>query len=367
MKAIICGGGTVGHVTPGISIAEAILKKEPKSTVLFVGREGGEENEVVKKRGYKQYYLKVSGLKRRITLDNVRTLIKMQKALHESKKILKAESPNVVIGTGGYVCWPMLRAAQKLKIPTLIHESNLSPGAAALLLSKKCDRVLLNFKESEKSFKSRKKLTVVGNPIPDSFSTTTRESARKRLMLKNTDIFILSFGGSGGAEIINRFAIGLMRKYSEKRLGIRHVHATGRKYFKELQIANPDLVQGRNGCKILPFIDDMALYMKAADIIISRCGAMTLSEICACECVPILIPSPNVTNNHQYKNAKVFTDNGAAIMIEESELCDTVLLDAIKYIESNPAIRKKIKSNLAKFKTDDVNDKIYAAIKSVAK
>ena len=367
MKAIICGGGTVGHITPGISIAEVILKKEPKSEILFVGRVNGEENDVVKKRGFTQRFIEVTAIKRSLNLKNVKALGLLINALKDAKKILKEESPDVVIGTGGYVCWPVIRAAQKLKIPTLIHESNLTVGVAARNLSKRCDRVLLNFKESEKEFSRRDNLTVVGNPLPDAFYNLKREDARATLKLKNTDIFILSLGGSGGAETINKSAMSLMESYCQKNASIKHLHATGKKYFKEMKEKYPEYARGKNGCRITPFIDDMALYMKAADIIISLCGAMTLSEICAAECIPILIPSPNVTNDHQYKNAKAFLDKGAAIMIEERELNDAVLTDAVKYLERSPAIRKNMRKNLKEFKTEGAKEKIYRAVKEVIK
>ena len=365
MKALICGGGTVGHITPGISIAEIIKKHEPKSEITFIGRENGEENRVITKKGYKLRTISVKGLLRNASIKNLKAIYKLFGSLKASKEILKEEAPDIVIGTGGYVCWPVIKAAQKMKIPTVIHESNLSPGLATKALSKKCDKILLNFKESEEMFRKKDNVIPVGNPISDVFFTASRKSARERLNLSDSDFLILSFGGSGGSKKLNEEILKFMKSFSAKNKRIKHIHATGRKYFSETKSNYPNFLDGNNGCKILPFIDDMPHYMKAADIIISRCGAMTLSEISASGCVPILIPSPNVTNNHQYKNAKTFTDCGAAIMIEESELNETTLTDAVKFLLSNKSTREQMKKNLSSFKNENAGEKIYGIIKSL--
>ena len=367
MNVIICGGGTVGHLTPGISIAEIITRSYKNSRILFVGREGGEENSVIEKRGFKLKTIKISGISRSLSLKNLKSLSHIISSGKRARKIVKEEKPDLVIGTGGYVCWPIIRAAQKEKIPTMIHESNILPGLATKLLSPKCDKVLLNFKQSEIYFKRKDNLMTVGNPLPKAFETVTREEARRKLGLSKSDFFILSFGGSTGAQRLNESIISLMESYSVKRKSVKHLHGCGKRYFEEIKEKYPLFAKGKDGCKIVPFIDEMATYMKAADTVISRCGAMTLSEICACKTVPILIPSPNVTANHQYKNAKVFTDSGAALMIEESELNDRTILDAVRYLESNPALREKMKKRLSTFRSDEVEKLILKAINEIIK
>ncbi len=367
MNVIICGGGTVGHITPGISIAEIILGAERNSRILFVGREGGEENSVIENRGFRLKTIKISGLSRSLTLKNFKAVSSVISSQRHARRILKEEMPDLVIGTGGYVCWPMIRAAQKEGIPTVIHESNLLPGLATKLLSRKCDKVLLNFKQSEIYFKRKDNLITVGNPLPKEFNTLTREETRKKLGLSKSDFFILSFGGSTGAKLLNESVISLMQSYSAKRKSVKHLHGCGRRYFEDIKNKYPQFVKGRDGCKILPFIEDMPIYMKAADTVISRCGAMTLSEISASETVPILIPSPNVTANHQYKNAKIFTDSGAALMIEESELNERTLLDAVRYLESNTPVRERMKKRLSTFKSSEIEKLILKALKEVKK
>ncbi len=367
MKAIICGGGTVGHLTPGISIAEIILKQDSKNEVLFIGRENGDENEVIIKKGYRLKTINITKIARKLNLKSVKAIPNIISALKSARKILKEEAPDIVIGTGGYVSWPIIKTAQRLKIPTVMHESNLCPGLATRLLAPRCTRILLNFKQSENEFKRKDNLIVCGNPLPNAFSEITREQARRKLGLSDKDFFILSFGGSGGAEKLNEEVISLMKNHSSKASKVKHVHATGKKYYDKVKEKNPNFIRGYNGCKILPFIDEMPLYMKGADTVISRCGAMTLSEVSACGCVPILIPSPNVTNNHQYKNAKVFTDNGAALMIEESELNERTLLDAVRYLENNHSVREKMKRNLSSFKTENTKEIIINTISGILK
>ena len=348
MNAIICGGGTAGHITPGLSIAEIISNKEKDSDILFVGRTDGEENRSINERGYKLRTINIYPIERKITIKNIKSIFALKKALSASKKIINEFNPDIVIGTGGYVCWPMIKAAQSMNIPTVLHESNTTPGLATKTLSEYATQVMLNFSQTQKELKRKDNISVVGNPIPENFSKISRTEARKRLGIKDGTLFILSFGGSGGAKKINDVSIKMMRNFCSKATDINHIHATGRKYYDEIKKALPSYSKGYMGCKIVDYINDMALYMKAADIVISRCGAMTISEIIECGCVPILIPSPNVTNNHQYKNAKILTDTRCALMIEESELNEASLTDAVTYLKNNKAERIKIKNNLQK-------------------
>lgn len=362
MRLIFCGGGTAGHITPAIAIAEKILQKFPKAEILFVGREGGDENQTVKKRGFEIKTLKISGFERRLCFKNLRSFQIAIAALKKAKKIIQEFSPDAVIGTGGYVCWPILKSAQRLKIPTLIHESNAAPGLTAKLLSKKCDRVLLNLEGSELEFKRRDNIRIVGNPVRKEFLTIERATARKKLGLSDKDFFIFSFGGSGGSRKLNDSVIELMESHSTKNKNVRHTHACGRKYFNGIQKSSPHLTCGKAGCIIKPYVDEMALMMKAADVVIARAGAMTLAEIAASSAPAILVPSPNVTNNHQYKNAKHLHERGAALMIEESELSERTLCDAVKRLENNIQLRNKIAESVNGFFIPDSVEKITKEI-----
>lgn len=345
MKIMFCGGGTAGHLTPAIAIAEALLK-EKKNDILFVCREGGNENEAVIKKGYNIETINICGIERKISFKNAKNIFTVIKAIRKSKSIIKNFSPDVVIGTGGYVSFPVLHAAQKMKIPTVIHESNAAPGLVTKILAPKCTKVLLNLKGAEKEFKNKSNIKVVGNPVREDFLIYNKASARKKLGIAQNEFLISSFGGSGGSEKINNSIISLMNSHSSKSKKIRHIHSCGIKYYEKIKKDYPNLVSAKNGCIIKPYIYDISNVILASDIIITRCGAMTLSEISTAGCAAILIPSPNVTNNHQYKNAKLFSDAGAAIMIDESELTDRTLLDTVRKLETNTELREKLSKRI---------------------
>ena len=347
MKVIFCGGGTAGHIMPALSIAE-ILRKKYDAEILFVGREGGEENKPVISGNYTLKTLKISGLKRSLSVKNIKTLSLILKANSEAKKILLSYKPDIVIGTGGYVSWPIMRYAQKLKIPTVIHESNATAGLVNRILAPKCNKVLVNFPDSEKEFNKNCNVRVVGNPVREDFLNANRFSSRKKLGIDKNTFLILSLGGSGGSEKMNNVLTELMKNYSQKKANIKHIHSCGRKYYNSLSEKYPEFINGNSGCTIKPYIEDMPTMLSAADVVISRCGAVTLSEICAVGVASILVPSPNVTNNHQLKNALHISKNGAAVVIEEKNLSTQLLEEEIEKLRNNPNLRKNMQSNIKK-------------------
>ena len=357
MRIIFCGGGTAGHVTPAIAIAELMKQQGKADEILFIGREGGQENKAIEKCGFNLRTVKIEGFERKISFGAIRKISVAVKALREARKIIEDFSPDIVVGTGGYVSWPVLKSAQKLNIPTAIHESNASPGLVSRILSKKCDVVLLNLQGSEKEFNRTDNIKTVGNPVRRDFFTTSRESARRKLGIGKGEFLLSSFGGSGGSERINDTVAEFMLSYSAKQKNVRHIHSCGKKYYKSLKEKYPALFNQRIGkCTVMPYVEDMPTVLAASDLVISRCGAMTLSEICAVGVAAILIPSPNVTNNHQYKNAKLICESGAAIMLAEAELSADSLAEAVKKIESNAMLRvsmaKRIKSYCVRNSTE---------------
>ncbi len=359
MKIIFVGGGTAGHVNPAIAIAEEIRRKKD-SHILFIGREGGGENIAVKEAGIPLKTIKIQGLKRSLSPTNIKRIFTAFRAKDEAEKIIEAFSPDVVIGTGGYVCYPVIRAAQSLKIPTFIHESNIFPGLTTKLLSRKCSKVLLNYSETKSFLPKSASCVTVGNPLRKDFFEISREGARERLGLKKNDFFILSFGGSIGAERLNEVIIELMDGYCSKKENVRHIHSVGKRYYES--IGENAYKIGHKGCKILPYIENMPLVMRAADVVICRCGAVTLSEISLCGLPSILIPSPNVTNDHQRKNAEHFEKNGAAIMIEEKNLCLRSLKQAVEKYERDGKLRIDTSNCIKKFATKDSAQKIAGEI-----
>ena len=364
MRVLFCGGGTVGHLSPALAVADAISAKEMDSAVAFIGRDGGDENKVIERFGYKLYTIKVSGIERRLTLRNLKNITLALKSKNEAKKIIRDFKPDVVFGTGGYVCWPVIKAAIAENIPTLIHESNAKPGLATRLLSSKCDRVLLSLPGCEKELRRGANIRIVGNPVRDAFFKTDRKTARKRLRIKEDEFLIASIGGSGGSEKLNEAVITLMKNYSAKEKGVRHIHASGKKYFKAIKSREPDLCRGRDGCGIYEFINDMPTLLKAADVVISRCGAMTLAELSAVGAPSILIPSPNVTGDHQHKNARLIEESGGCILIPEYELSERTLLDAVRTLKGDEEKRKRLAEAIRKFSKRDSASLIIGEISS---
>ena len=365
MKFIICGGGSGGHVSPAIAIYEALKKRIGEdSSFTFVGRRGGSENRAYELTGEHLETLKMSGVNGKSPIKAAKGVLNAIKARQAAGIIIKNEKPDVIIGTGGYVCWPMLTAATRLRIPTVIHESNAFPGLTTRLISKTADGVLLNYESASKFLTRRDNVRVVGNPIRPQFYTQKRNHARKMLGVREADFFILSFGGSLGSQRLNEVSLELMNSYSSKQSHIKHLHATGQFYFEEIERRAKKEIGEHRGCIVRPYIDDMASAMAAADVVISRSGAMTISEICAIGTASILVPSPNVADDHQTKNAAYMREAGASLMIPEEELSLRTLLDAVRRLEyskdEREALASAAKSLAKKDAAEMIVDEIFA-------
>ena len=330
MKVLITGGGTGGHVYPAISIADEIKKRYKDVDILFIGTEKGLESDVVPKSGYNFKSITVKGFRRKISLDTIKTFVAMIKGFFQSKKILKEFKPDIIIGTGGYVVGPVMLQGYFMGIKTVVHEQNAIPGVTVKILSKFVNSVLLSYEESEEYFKKKNNLKLTGNPVRKEFSLLDKSECRKSINISNDKKFILSVGGSGGAKQLNDAAIDLIKKYNNSK-SISMIHITGKIYYDKfnLQLKNENIILGDN-IQVLKYAYDIPKYMKAADIMISRSGALILSEIAVAGIPSILIPSPNVAHNHQEYNAKVFEKKGAAIMVVEKDLKEDSLFRIIE-------------------------------------
>ena len=342
MRVLLCGGGTAGHVMPAIAIAEIIEKSFKGSTIAFAGRRGGDENMAYKKTGHILYTLKISGLSRSPSINNVKSIYRLIKSGRIARKIIKEFNPDVIIGTGGYVCYPFIRQGQRMKIKTVMHESNVYPGLVTRLLGKRCDKLLLNLEGTRKYLKRTDNTEVVGNPVRIGFTSMQKSEARQRLGIKEGELLIVSFGGSLGADKLNEVIIEFIKKYSLKIGHLRHIHSTGRAHYDKIKKNNPELFSNGAKIQILPYIDNMPLLLTAADLAITRSGAMTISELCRSGTPSILVPSPNVTANHQYVNAKYMKDIGAAQLIEEKEFDLNTLSTAIKALTQDVDLMRKM-------------------------
>lgn len=331
MRVIMSGGGTGGHIYPAVAIADEIKRRHPDADILFVGTKHGMEKDIVPASGYPIRFITVSGFDRSHPAKAVKTLRDLSKGLKEAKNIIKKFQPDAVIGTGGYVCGPVVRSAYKLGIPSFIHEQNAFPGLTNKLLSKHVDRVFLAFDEARQYFKVKNDPVTVGNPVRHAFVETDRQEAREKLGLSPDDFVILGFGGSLGARTINEEMMNVAWRFADKP-GVKVFFATGKSYYKSV-------MEGRhpeaNNITYLEYINDMPTYLKACDIAVTRSGALTVSEITASGCASVMIPSPNVTNNHQYYNAKVVADRGGAVLIEEKDLKEGEAADVILRLMSD--------------------------------
>ena len=342
MKILFAGGGTAGHVTPAIAIAEIIKKKYPSAECIFAGRSGGDENGSIVNEGYKLYTLDVEGASRSLSPKNLRVLFKLFRAIRNARRLIKSIRPDVIIGTGGYVSLPVIISGYRLGVPTLMHESNAYPGLVTRKIGKKCDAVMLGMEEARAHLTYTDNVVAVGNPTRSKFNTLKKTEARQKLGIKKGELLIVSFGGSGGAEKINDIIIEVMRSHTAKNNMIRHIHATGKRSYPKSEEYAPELCRGKNGAKLVPYIDNMPELLSAADISITRSGAMTLAELGCVDCAPILIPSPNVAANHQYMNAAAIERRGGAILIEEKALTAELLISRLKILEADPKARERM-------------------------
>ncbi len=362
MRILLTGGGTAGHTNPALAIAEYIRANDQNAEIMFVGRHGGEENKAVTDAGFELREIEICGLLRRLSLENVKRIAIALRAVRSAKEIIRGFKPDAVVGTGGYVAFPCLWAASALGVPVLVHESNATPGIVTKVVAGKCDRVLINLDGTRKHLRRQTNVVTVGNPLRMDFERIGRRSARQRLGIRPNELFILSFGGSGGSEKMNEACIALMKSYSLHNPSIRHIHATGSRYYERYKRNEPELCKGKNGCRILRYIDNMPALLNACDLAIARCGALTLSELSCSGTPAILIPSPNVTDNHQYKNALYFKENSASLLLEEDELSERSLTDCVREMIDNEEVRHGMAKSIRKLYTPGSADKIYKEI-----
>ncbi|MBR5684337.1 MAG: undecaprenyldiphospho-muramoylpentapeptide beta-N-acetylglucosaminyltransferase [Ruminococcus sp.] len=374
MKVLIACGGTGGHINPGLAIADIIKKKYPDAEFLFAGTPRGMESKLVPKAGYKLETIKVAGFQRKISLENIgrnaKALAYLVTSGRRAKQIIGEFKPDIAIGTGGYAAGPVIRKAARMGIPTAIHEQNAYPGVTNKLLSKEVDYVMLTVKEAlDFMDKSKFEYSVTGLPVRSNINTMSREEARKKLGFDDS-FTILSFGGSLGAGCINDTMTEVIKWHTGKGLAINHIHGyggMGKETFPQaMKAAGIPLKSER--LRITEYINDMDVCLAAADLVICRSGASTLAELEAAGKASILIPSPIVAGNHQYHNAMVLGNAGAAVVIEQKDVTNERMIAEIEKLYGDPARVKTMSGSAAKLHLSDTNDRILEVIdKLIAK
>ena len=367
MRVIIAAAGTAGHINPGISIANKIKQEEKDSEIIFLGTTRGLENDLVPKAGYKLKTIDAYGLSKEISIENFKKIIKTFKGVGEAKKIVKEFKPDIVIGTGGYICGAAVLAANKFNVPVILHESNAFPGRAVKMSAKKVDKILVSFKDAESRIEKAKKIVYTGTPVKiekKQYTINQRNEIIKSVGLSEIKPIILVFGGSQGAQQINKAIIGILTENLNKNYQI--MWATGPKQYEiikeELKNKNLDIENIQNA-KIVPYIYNMEEIMNLSSIIVSRSGAMTITEISNLGKPSILIPLPNVSQNHQMYNAKVLENVGAAKIILNNELTKNNLNETINSIVTDAEKIKMMGQNALKEASYNTQDKIYNEIK----
>ncbi|MBO5716265.1 MAG: undecaprenyldiphospho-muramoylpentapeptide beta-N-acetylglucosaminyltransferase [Clostridia bacterium] len=368
MRVLMTGGGTAGHINPALAIANTIKKNIPDAEIEFVGTKKGLENTLVTKEGYKLHHVNIMGVSRSLSPSNIKAAMLMITSQFEAKKIIKKFKPDIVIGTGGYVCWPALKVAAKMGIPTIAHESNARPGLAIKQLQGNLDKILVNFKDTAKYVKNQSKVVHVGNPLRGGFGGIDYNEAREKLGIKSDETYVLAFGGSLGALRINEIMLEYMNNTAKHNSKVICHLATGRYYYEDFskRYADAGLSEYSN-LSMMEYIHDMHVRMSAADIIVCRAGAMTISELAMMKKACVIIPSPNVVDNHQYKNAKVLADANAALMLIESELDEKSFKNALTTLIDNPKRREELSQNIVEFANMEANDLIFDEVLKLTK
>ena len=369
MRVIIAAAGTGGHINPGIAIANKIKQEEKDSKIIFIGTTRGLENDLVPRAGYELKTIDAYGLSKKISIDNIKKMYKTFRGIGEANKIIKEFKPDIVIGTGGYICGAVCMAAKKNNVPIILHESNAFPGKAIKMLAKKANTILVSFKDAEKRITNCKNVVYTGTPVKvkkQNYSINEKAEIIKKMGLTETKPIVLIFGGSQGAQKINEAILQIIEEKSNKDYQI--IWATGPKQYDiikgELENKNISISRIEN-IKIIPYIYNMEEVENIADVIVARSGAMTITEISNLGKPSILIPLPNVSNDHQMYNAKVLENIGAAKILINNELNGKLLNNTIEDIVLNKENMEKMGKSALKIATKDVEDKIYKEIKKL--
>jgi UDP-N-acetylglucosamine--N-acetylmuramyl-(pentapeptide) pyrophosphoryl-undecaprenol N-acetylglucosamine transferase len=357
VRVIISAGGTGGHIYPALAIINKIKEKEPNSEILYIGTTDRMEKDIIPNNGIDFVGIKVKGFERKLTLENFTTISYFFEAIRESRKIISKFKPDIVIGVGGYVTAPVIYAAKKLGYKTMIHEQNSVVGLANRFLLKYSDIIATSFSTTI-NYIGREKDRVIytGNPCSEN-ALTKKPMDRTEFGLSKTKKLVLIVMGSLGSSTINEKMKEILPSFKDKEYEVLFV--TGKAYYEEFKAIDLKNV------KIVPYIEDMIRIMKSTDLIVSRAGATTMSEIIALAIPSILIPSPHVTDNHQLNNAIDLVGKDAAILIEEEYLKPKILIDEIDSILNNEKRYNKMKKNLLKSSITDSSTKIYQEIKKI--
>ena len=372
MNVIFTCGGTGGHINPAIAVANTWKERHPDSKILFVGAVGGMEEELVPKAGFELVTFPGDGMYRDFSLKgikkNCRSLRLLTNAVKECKKIIRQFGADVVVGTGGYASLPMLMAAGLMKVPSCVHEANAVPGLTTRLAAKWADRILVCFPQSARYYKDQKKVQAVGMPVRKEFVFNKKAQCREKLGLDSRPVILSAFG-SQGAKAMNEMTAELMRMEMEEGYPFQHIHAVGSygwEWMPKLTEEKGVDIHGNGSIFLKEYIYDMPTAMVAADIVIGRAGASSCNEVAVAGVPCILIPSPNVTANHQEKNAMALGDQGAAVVILEKDCTAEVVMAKIKELLADKAAYDAMSKALHEIAVPDCAERVCTLMEQLA-
>ena len=364
MRVLLTGGGTAGHINPAIAIARTIKARRPGAEILFVGAEGGMEEKLVTEAGFALRTYRVSGITRslspRALAQNLRAAARLSGAMRAARKLIDEFLPDAVIGTGGFASYPAVRAAQKKGVPTLIHESNVMPGKTNKQLAARCTRVLVGSEDAVRHFRDPSRCVVTGNPLREGMVFSGKDEAKRALGIEGK--LVLSMWGSLGAREMNRMTAGLFALEQKNGSTFRHIHSTGSygwawmpQYVAELGV---DLSRCPN-IDMREYVFDAPRVLAAADLILCRAGAMTMSEVCATGTPAVIVPSPNVADDHQRYNARSLSDRGAAVYLEEADADPETVFSLINELLNDEDRLKRMSDSGLAMAVFDASDRIW--------
>jgi len=361
MKIVVSGGGTGGHIYPALALIREIREQTKDADFLYIGTKNGLESQLVPREKIPFESIHITGFKRKLSFENVKTIVRFLKGVTDSKKLLKKFKPDVVIGTGGYVCGPVVYAAAKLQIPTIIHEQNSVPGLTNKFLSRYVDKIAICFEDAREFF-PRQKVVFTGNPRASEVIGQDGIKGRisQGLSLKLPTVLI--FGGSRGARPINEAVVKSLSDLGKKPYQVLYV--TGDVHYEDVK-KEVELVGNPKNVVIKPFIHNMPEVLAGVDLVVSRAGATTLAELTSLGVPSILIPSPYVTNNHQEKNARSLSSKGAAELLLEKDLNSKSLVKAIDTILMDQAKLTEMKTKAKKMGVPDSAERLFRVMKQL--
>lgn len=347
MRVVLTGGGTGGHIYPALAVGKELKTRHPDTELLYIGGRKGMESRIVPQHGIAFEALDITGFRRSLSWENVRTVMRFWKGVRRSKELLKRFKPDAVVGTGGYVCGPVVYAASRLGIPTLIHEQNVVPGLTNKFLSRYVDAAAVSFRDSLPYFSRVPDAVCAGNPCASAVTGADASRGFASLGLAPDTPLVLIVGGSSGARALNEAAVGMV-PHLAKLPGVHVVIAAGERFHEETKARTRGLDNSASErVRVLPYIHNMPEVLAAASLVVSRAGASMIAELTSAGKPSILVPSPNVTNNHQEPNARSLADAGAAVMILERDLSGESLFAAVSSI-MNDAPRRAAMAEAAR-------------------